>query len=97
MNYLIVLFSLLLSMVNTNLVYSQTYIITNVDYNSDIVEIQDCNGFTYEFYGTEDYCEGDLVSCIMWTNNTNEIFDDEIISVRYSGIAEWYIEIYPNY
>lgn len=66
-------------------IYPDTMIITNLDYENDIVTVENSNGFLYQFYGTEDYTEGDFVSCIMWTNGTQKVTDDEIIRACYSG------------
>ena len=67
------------------LIYPQTYIVTDVNYETDVVEITSATGYTYEFTGTEDWTIGDLCSCIMYSNYTTNITDDVIISCRYSG------------
>jgi hypothetical protein len=67
------------------LIYPQTIVVTDVDYSTDVVTIETATGFVYKFTGTEDYCENDLVSCIMFSNGTADITDDMILSVRYSG------------
>lgn len=67
-------------------VYMRGMEITNIDYQRDIVSCVDGVGFEWEFYGCEDYCEGDIVCCLMATMGTEDtIFDDQIISVDYSG------------
>ena len=73
-----------------NLIYPQTYIITEIDKANDLVTIETCTGYEYQFYGIEDYYEGDLVSCIMYTNGTETITDDVILTHRYSGVTQFY-------
>ena len=81
--------------------YPQTYIVTEVSEETDngfyLVTVESCTGFLYQFYSEdEDWLPGDLVACIMSDNGTENITDDEILSTRYAGIAEWFMEIYPN-
>ena len=63
--------------------YPQTTIVVKV-YN-DVVTLQDFNGNLWEFTGAEDWQVGDICSCIMNNNGTENIFDDEIIKVEYDG------------
>lgn len=70
-------------------VYPKTMQITGMDRETDIVTCTDSVGFQWEFYGCEDYYVGDYVSAIMYDNNTQNVFDDEIIEVRYSGYTDW--------
>lgn len=72
--------------------YSQTFMVINIDYETDIVEMIDGNGNLWKFEGTEDYCENDYISCIIYKNNTEEIYDDIILSTRYSGYAELFTQ-----
>lgn len=65
--------------------YPMTTVVTNVNYTTDIVTIQDFNGFEWQFSGCEDWTKGDICSCIMSDNGTPLIFDDEIITVKYDG------------
>lgn len=66
-------------------IYPQCAIIDNLDYKTDVVTCIDSVGFIWQFYGCEDYAIGDLVSFTMWDAFTEEIFDDTILDVRYSG------------
>ena len=52
---------------------------------TDTVIVEDYSGNLWAFYGCEDWQEGDCVSLVMSDNATEEIYDDEILSVRYSG------------
>lgn len=55
------------------------------DAENDIVILEDANGFQYHFEGIEDWHIGDLVSCLMYTQDTPNVYDDEIVQKRYSG------------
>lgn len=70
------------------IIYPQTYIVTDVDYEADTVEITTATGYTYEFSGTEDWIKGDLCSCLMFNNYTTDITDDVILATHYSGTCE---------
>lgn len=66
--------------------YPAAAVVTGLDYEADIVTVEKGNGMIYEFYGTEDYAEGDVVSMIMWDNGTtDDVSDDWVVDARYSG------------
>ena len=69
------------------LIYPATMQIVDIDYNTDVVTLETSTGFTYEMTGAEDYNRGDLVSLVMWSNGTDVITDDIILSARYSGYS----------
>lgn len=73
------------AIIAAGLIYPATMQVTDIDYNNDVVTIETATGFVYQFTGTEDYSENDLVSCIMFSNGTTDITDDVILTVRYSG------------
>ena len=69
--------------------YPLAGIVTEVDCAEDIVTITDCAGLSWEFYGVEDWCEGDIASCIMHDNGTpKSVYDDTIVKVYYAGGIE---------
>lgn len=70
--------------------YPTTCIITEIDETADLVTMSTCEGFEYQFYGIEDCFEGDLVSCIMFNNFTEDITDDVIISQQYTGTPKMF-------
>lgn len=72
-------------------IHSRTGIIYTVDYNNDLVYVVDSTDHVWAFCGIEDWLIGDIISfTLLDTNNTpNSIWDDEIISVSYSG---WTLE-----
>lgn len=66
-------------------IYPRTMTVTEINTESDIITLADSVGHIWEFYGIEDWEVGDICSCIMHTNGTEIITDDEIISTRYNG------------
>ena len=70
-------------------IYPDTFIITGLDYANDIIILEDANGFIWEYEGIEDLFIGDMVSVLMDNNNTENITDDIILKLTYSG---WYVE-----
>lgn len=65
--------------------YANTARVMAISYGTDTVVVEDYNGNLWAFYGTEDWMEGDCVSLVMSDEGTEEIVDDVILSVRYSG------------
>jgi len=65
--------------------YAKSAIVTHVDHVADLVTIQDSNGFCWQFKGCEDWQVGDNCACIMNDNTTQQIYDDEIISIKYEN------------
>ena len=69
-----------------NRYYPLTTTVTEVNNDEDTVTIRDKIGHEWVFFGSENWREGDICSCIMDTMNTEEnIFDDEIIRTKYDG------------
>ena len=64
-------------------IYPTTVVVINISNN--IVSMEDYNGNVWEWEGVEDWMCGDIVSAIMDDNNTAIIYDDTIITIRYSG------------
>ena len=54
--------------------------VVGVDYEADVVACVDTVGNVWEFYGVEDWQEGDFAVLTMNTNGTKTIYDDEIAS-----------------
>lgn len=65
--------------------YAATGRVLALSTGTDTVVVEDYNGNLWTFYGVEDWQEGDCVSLVMSDAGTEEIYDDEILSVRYSG------------
>lgn len=60
--------------------YAKTAIVTEVDYENDVVTVVDRNGEEWCFYGCEDWQIDDVCSMLMDTAGTESIYDDIIIS-----------------
>ena len=72
---------------NDSKIYHRCMKVIDLNYFTNIVTVEDANGFIFQFVGCEDYFINDLVICTMNNNNTKEIFDDEIIDTVFSGFA----------
>ena len=70
-------------------IYPDTFLITNLNYTTDIITLESANGFIWEYEGIEDLFIGDMASVLMDDNNTENITDDIILKLTYSG---WYVE-----
>lgn len=68
--------------------YARAGVITEFDYENDIVYFMDDVSYIWAFYGIEDWTIGDIVVCIINDNGTEEILDDSILSTYYSGNTE---------
>lgn len=76
----------LLGLLSTqNIIYPQSGIVTNVDYKNNIVTFQTFSGIEYQFNDCDDWIINDCVSCIMFTNYTDNVYDDIIIKYEYDG------------
>ena len=74
---------------STSNYYASTCKVVEINRSKDIVTMEDSTGHLWEFYGVEDWEINDCVSAIMNDCGTASIFDDEIVSVKYS---RWTIE-----
>lgn len=59
--------------------------VVDVDYYDNTVVFQTANGNRFQFYGCEDWEEGDTAAAIMDNNGTETVYDDIIMMVRYCG------------
>lgn len=69
-------------------IYPTTAIVSEVNYEENLVSVEDFNGNVWQFTETDDWEIGDICSMIMDSKKTERIYDDEILSVRYSGHQE---------
>lgn len=67
--------------------YPTTVVVRELDRINDILITEDYNGQVWLIEGIEDYLENDIISLIMYDNETDYIFDDIIIDQQYSGYA----------
>lgn len=69
--------------------YPLTGIVTEVERieDLDLVTMTTANGNQFSWYAdsTDDWCINDLASCIMNSNGTDEVYDDEIVDAHYTG------------
>lgn len=65
--------------------YALTTCVVELDREKDVVIVKDSVGNRWEFYGVEDWQEGDCASLLICDNGTESIFDDEIHGVRYNA------------
>lgn len=71
------------------IIYPSTMVITDIDYATDTVVVENATGFVYTFEGVEDLLPGDFMSVIMYNNGTPwTIEDDQVVSARYSGYID---------
>ncbi len=68
--------------------YPMTTTVIDVSQTTDRVTVKDANGNLWQFDGAEDWSVGDIASCIVDNNRTEEIADDKIIKVRYNGTID---------
>lgn len=68
--------------------YPQTFIVSATDTVQDTLVLIDGTGNEWVWFGIEDYDVGDIVAVIMDDNDTEIIYDDAIITMRYTEYAE---------
>lgn len=91
---ILVLVSLLLvcfsaSAMDIDNLYPMTAVVTDFDFENDLVIVTDYEGFDWIFEGIEDWQIGDICSMIMFDNNTYEYVEDDIIvKIVYAGFME---------
>lgn len=73
--------------------YPATFVVVELDEVSDSVFMQDFNGQLWGWYGIEDTMVGDVIAAIMDDLGTDEVYDDEIVSIRYCGWLDGWQEI----
>lgn len=72
--------------------YPLTGIVTEVKHieDLDLVTMTCANGNQFSWYtdSTDDWYINDLASCIMNSNGTDEVYDDEIVDAHYVGTLD---------
>lgn len=63
--------------------YANTAVVTEVNYDSNLVTVEDSTGNIWQFTETEDWEFADTCSMLMDSKGTPNISDDEIIQVTY--------------
>lgn len=82
MKKLLAMLAIVMQLTAAGLIYPATMQVTDV--SNDLVTMETATGFVYQMHA-DDYNNGDLVSCIMFSNGTTDITDDIILAARYSG------------
>lgn len=67
-------------------IYPTTFVVVEV--NDDTLSMADYNGNLWLWEGAEDWTRGDIASALMDDNDTDIIYDDTIITIRYSRNIE---------
>lgn len=73
---------------NLDRLYPSCGVVIEVNYADDYIVIEDFNGNCWEWSDVEDWDVGDIASMIMDDNSTEQIFDDSILDICYSGVIE---------
>ena len=66
-------------------IYPAVGVVTDLDYENDLVIFEDCNQDLWIFEGIEDWDIGDIGALLMDDMETESIYDDMILSARYAG------------
>ena len=61
--------------------------IVEIDPLEDCVVCEDTNGEAWEFYGADDFQQGEFVLLLMTDEATETIYDDEVLDVRLDPFA----------
>lgn len=74
--------------------YAENYVlvgmVVDLDFENDLVTVEDCTGELWQFEGIEDWWYGDFAGMIMDDSGTKIIYDDIILQVTYCGnINQW--------
>lgn len=72
----------------TETLYPLAVKVESIDREADVVKCIDGAGNVWEFFGCEDWQEGDFAALLMNDKGTPSIYDDEIITARYAGVFE---------
>lgn len=65
--------------------YTREMTVTEINVAEDVVVLVDTEGYEWAFYGVENWLVGDMCTCIMDNNGTENITDDAIIFTTYKG------------
>ena len=72
--------------------YPLTGIVTEVEHmeDTDLITMTTANGNQFSWYADsiDDWFINDFVSCIMNSNGTDEVYDDEIVDAHYVGTLD---------
>ena len=69
-------------------IYSTVFEVVEINESEDIIYLVDVNGNEWIWEGAKDWEVGDFAAATMSTNETDNIYDDTIIDLKYTRIAE---------
>ena len=69
----------------SNNIYPTVFEVVEINESEDIIYLVDVNGNEWIWNGVEDWQVGDIAAAIMNNNNTEIIYDDDIIQLQYVG------------
>ena len=72
----------------SNNIYPTVFEVVEIDESEDIIYLVDVNGNEWIWEGVEDWQVSDIAAATMDTNGTDNIYDDTIINLKYTRIAE---------
>lgn len=65
--------------------YAKMGQVVGLDVWADLVRFVDSRGMKWEFYGVEDWAEGDLLCAIFYDGKTLDPYDDQVIATIYTA------------
>jgi len=65
--------------------YAKVGQVVGLDVWADLVRFVDSRGMEWEFYGVEDWAEGDLLCAIFYDGRTLDPYDDQVIVATYAA------------
>lgn len=68
--------------------YPQAFVVSDVNYDEDLLIMTDYNGYNWVWEGIEDFYIGDIIAVIVDDCDTEYIFDDTILDIRYAGYMD---------
>jgi hypothetical protein len=83
--FVLVLMCALICSTASAAVYPAVGVVFELDRENDLVVFEDCTGNLWAMEGIEDWMVGDIGALLMNDMETNTIYDDEIVMVRYAG------------
>lgn len=66
---------------NIDSYYPMNTVVREIDYNNNIVIVENNDGELFSFFGTDSFKVNDSCALLMYDNNTSDITDDIIIQI----------------
>ena len=74
---------------NGHQLYAATMRVYEANEETDILTLEDSQGFLWEIAGIDDWTAGDFANVILDDAGTAEIFDDVVLAVKYENLTRW--------